>query len=265
MIAAGRRCSHGQGPGPPGARRTIAGVTAAQDQATVPSRIGLGWVVGAGSALGAVGLALDELSGPAGEVIRGVVGGSFVWGCAALLAGYLTSGRRAAQLRATVLLVTATLVYYGLIVAIGHRWQGATLADGSAAVWVSLASVGRAVLLWLVGAIVAGTLLGWLGERIRSASRYPGAVAAGLATGLLGGQAAALAVRVSGWPVLGQPGWSLLTSACITLLLAIAAPATMLGRANRATSWLAYLTTAVGATGLAAASWTQIEALRSVI
>jgi hypothetical protein len=71
---------------------------------------------------------------------------------------------------------------------------------------------------------------------------------------LLAGQAAGLAISVNGWPVLGQPGWSLLTSAGITLLLAVAAPAAMFVRADRTTSWLAYLTMAVGAIGLAVAT-----------
>jgi hypothetical protein len=165
--------------------------------------------VGAGSALGAVSLALDELSGAVGEVLRGVGGGAFAWGAAALVVAYLAHGRRAAQVRATVLLVTATLVYYGLVVAVGHRWRGAALADGSSALWVSLASVGRAVLLWLGGAVVAGAVLGWLGARIGSVSRYSSAAAAGLAAGLLGGQAAALAVRLGGWPA-----WGSLDGAC---------------------------------------------------
>ena len=165
-----------------------------------------------------------------------------------LLVAYVTPGRRAAQLRAMVLLVTATVVYYGLVVVIGHRWRGATLADGSSALWVSLASVGRAVLLWLVGAILAGAVLGWLGEGIRSGSRHARAVSAGLAAGLLASQAVALAVRVRGLPTPDRLGWSLLISVCVTVLLVIAVPATMLGRANRAPSWWVYLITAVATT-----------------
>ncbi|HEX6870233.1 MAG TPA: hypothetical protein VF163_03960 [Micromonosporaceae bacterium] len=240
-------------------------MTAAEDQTTASRRTGLGWTLGTGAALGAVSLALDELDSPAGEVLRGLFGGGFAWGVAALFAGYLTRGRRLAQVRATVLLVTAILVYYGLIVAVGHRWRGAMVVDGSSAVWVSLASVGRAVLLWLAGAVVAGILMGWLGERIRSGSRYTGALAAGLAAGLLSGQAVALSARVLSWPELDRTGWSLLTSAALTVLLAIAGPAAMLGRANRRPSWLAYLATAAGMSVVAALAWTAVEAVRTSI
>ena len=232
---------------------------------TVPRRNGPGWALGVGATLGTVSLALDELSGPVGEVLRYVGGAAFAWGVAALMVAYVTPGRRAAQLRATVLLVTATVVYYGLVVVIGHRWRGATLADGSSAVWVSLASVGRAVLLWLVGAVLAGAVLGWLGEGIRSGSRHARAVSAGLAAGLLASQAVALAVRMGGLPTPDRLGWSLLISVGVTVLLAIAVPATMLGRANRAPSWWVYLITSVATTGLAAATWTQLEAFRSTI
>jgi hypothetical protein len=230
---------------------------------TGPVPGGLGWVAGSGSVLGAVALAVDELSGAVGGVIRGVAGAAFAWGAAALLAGYMARGRRAAQVRAIVVLVTATLVYYGLIVAIGHRWRGATLADGSSAVWVSLASVGRAVLLWLGIALVAGGVLGWLGDRIRSGSRYSSTIAAGVATGLLAGQPIALAVMLSGWPAWDQVGWSLLGSAGVAVLLAIAVPATMLYRAPSKARWPMYLAAALITASLAAGAWLQIEALRS--
>jgi uncharacterized membrane protein YeaQ/YmgE (transglycosylase-associated protein family) len=224
----------------------------------------LGWVIWAGIVLGATSLGLDELSGPVGDVIRFVGGTAFAWGLAALLAAYLSPNHRAARQWATVLLGTAILVYYGLIVAIGHRWRGATLADGSPAVWVSLASVGRAVLLWLVGAILAGVVLGWLGARIHSASRPTGAIAAGLATGLLGAQAAVLLVQAIGRTPLSPRAVSQLAAAGITVLLAFVVPATMLGR-DRNPSWLTYVLTAVCATGLCAVAWSQLEAVRSAL
>lgn len=157
------------------------------------------------------------------------------------------------------------MAYYGLIVAIGHRWRDATLADGSSAIWVSLASVGRAVALWLVGAFLAGSILGALGHEFRSTSRYSGAVAAGLAAGLIGAQAAALMVTVSGWSLLDQLGWSLFIAAGITMSLSALTPAVMLRRANRSTSWPAYWITAVLAICLTAAAWSRLDVLRSLI
>ncbi|MGK5682863.1 hypothetical protein [Actinoplanes sp. URMC 104] len=107
----------------------------------------------------------------------------------------------AAVARATGLLVSATLVYYLLVLVGTRRWlAGGVVADG-------LRDVAFATALWVAGSLVAGTVLGLLGHVVREAPAPRGAAALGAACGLLAGD-----------------GWQDLIEAPPSLLLALGDP-----------------------------------------
>ncbi len=89
---------------------------------------------------------------------------------------------------ATVLLASATVVYYLLILVISRRWSGGWQADGSSADGYGLRSVRVMTTAWLLVSAVAGPSLGLLGRMTRTARLPDAALAAGTACGLLSGQ-----------------------------------------------------------------------------
>lgn len=145
-------------------------------------------VVAAAVGLGLLAFAADAVDGVAGRVLVAVVSSGLAWGSAALLAGRAAPDRRKAVTGATVLLVSATLVYYLLVLVVSRRWSGGTLADGSSADWYGLRSVAVMTAAWLLVSAIAGPSLGLLGRMTRAACRPGAALAAGAACGLLSGQ-----------------------------------------------------------------------------
>ena len=87
-----------------------------------------------------------------------------------------------------MLLVSATLVYYLLILLVSRRWSGGSLVDGSSADGYALRSLAVTALAWLLISVLAGTVFGLLGQMTRTASLARAALAAGAACGLLSGQ-----------------------------------------------------------------------------
>jgi hypothetical protein len=157
--------------------------------------------VAAGAVLGLLAFAVDAVDGTAEQVMIAVVSSGLAWGSAALLAGHAAPDRRSAVTGATVLLASATLVYYFLILVISRRWSGGTLADGSSAHWSGLRSLAVMTTAWLLVSMVAGPLLGLLGQMTRTARLAGAALAAGAACGLLSGE---------GWlQVVLAPPWRL--------------------------------------------------------
>jgi len=145
-------------------------------------------IVVAAVALGLLAFAADAVDGVTGQVMTAVVSSGLAWGSAALLAGWTAPDRRGAVIGATVLLASATVVYYLLILVISRRWSGGYLVDGSSADWYGLRSLAVMTTAWLLVSVVAGPSLGLLGRMARTA-RLPGAaLAAGAACGLLSGQ-----------------------------------------------------------------------------
>ncbi|WP_238006716.1 DUF6518 family protein [Dactylosporangium sp. AC04546] len=142
------------------------------------------WVL-AGAALGLLAFLADALDDVPRAVATAVTSSGLAWGLAAFLAGRSTAGRRAAVVRATGTLVSATLVYYLLVVFVSRRWSGGTLEDGSSADMHGLRSVALMTAVWLAGSLVAGPLLGLLGHAVRTGSPRWAAGAAGVACGLL--------------------------------------------------------------------------------
>jgi len=158
-------------------------------------------IVVAAVVLGLLAFAADGLDGSAGRVLIAVVSSGLAWGSAALLAGLTATGHRDAVTSATALLVSATLVYYLLILVVSRRWSGGTLADGSSADGYALRSLAVTTTAWLLISVLAGPVLGLLGRMTRTAPVPSAALAAGAACGLLSGQ---------GWQEIGTaPPWPL--------------------------------------------------------
>ena len=109
-------------------------------------------------------------------------------GSAALLAGRTAPDRRSAVTDATVLLASAIVVYYVLILVISRRWSGGVLSYGSSADGYGLRSLAVMTTAWLLLSVVAGPVLGLLGQMTRTARLRSAALAVGVACGLLAGQ-----------------------------------------------------------------------------
>lgn len=158
-------------------------------------------IVVAAVALGLLAFAADAIDGITGQVVTALVSSGLAWGLAALLAGRTATDRRGAVAGATALLVSATLVYYLLILMVSRRWSGGYLVDGSSADWYGLRSLAVMTTAWLLVSMVAGPSLGLLGQMTRTAPVPSAALAAGAACGLLSGQ---------GWQEIAiAPSWHL--------------------------------------------------------
>jgi len=145
-------------------------------------------IVVAAVVLGLLAFAADGVDGVAGRVVTVLVSSGLAWGLAALLAGRAAGDRRGAMTGATVLLVSATLVYYLLILLVSRRWSGGSPADGSSGDGYGLRSLAVMTTAWLAISMIAGPSLGLLGQVTRAAPVPAAALAAGAACGLLSGQ-----------------------------------------------------------------------------
>ncbi|GAA3344765.1 hypothetical protein GCM10020358_49310 [Amorphoplanes nipponensis] len=145
-------------------------------------------IVAAAFALGLLAFVSDSFDAGAGQVLTALTSSGLAWGLAAFLAGRTAIDRRSAVIGATVLLVSATLVYYLLILVVSRRWSGGYLADGSSADLYGLRSVAIMTAAWLVASLIAGPMLGLLGHTTRAAPTRGSALAAGIVCGLLSGQ-----------------------------------------------------------------------------
>ncbi|MEU4625445.1 hypothetical protein AB0G04_36425 [Actinoplanes sp. NPDC023801] len=162
-------------------------------------------VVVAGAVLGLLAFAADAVDGSARPVMVALVSSGLAWGSAALLAGRTAPDRRSAVTGATALLVSATLVYYFLILVASRRWSGGYLVNGSSSDRYGLRSLAVMTMAWLLVSMVAGPSLALLGQMTRTARRQSAALAAGAAYGLLSGQ---------GWQEVGAaPPCALLVAA----------------------------------------------------
>jgi hypothetical protein len=132
--------------------------------------------------LGLLAFAADAVDGfAARQGVTALVSSGIAWGLAASLAGRAFPDRRGAATGATALLVSATLVYYLLILVVSRRWSGGSPVDGLRSLAVMTAA-------WLLVSVVAGPSLGLLGRTTRAAPTAGAALAAGVACGLLSGQ-----------------------------------------------------------------------------
>jgi hypothetical protein len=156
--------------------------------------------------LGVLAFIADAVDGVAGQIVVAVVSSGLAWGLAALLTGRTATGRRTAVTGATVLLVSATLVYYLLILVVSRRWSGGTLQDGSSADRYGLRSLAVMTTAWLLVSVVAGPVLGLLGQMTRTMPASGAALAVGVACGILSGQGWQEITAVPPWPLLAEAG-----------------------------------------------------------
>lgn len=218
--------------------------------------------------LGSSAFVADFVDGPAGRVMVVLTSSGFAWGLAGFLVARATPyGRAGAAVgRATGLLVTATVVYYALILVGTRRWMaGGVVTEG-------LLDVGLMTALWVAGSIVGGAVLGVLGWLVRRAGEpgreQPGlmarngpviaAGALGLACGLLAGQGLARAA-------VGPQGLrgELFAAVGVGELLMIGLPLGVLVRLATAhrlwRAWPVLLGAAAGAAGAGAVGWVLVE------
>ncbi|MEV2240417.1 DUF6518 family protein [Micromonospora sp. NPDC049891] len=227
-------------------------------------------VAAAAVVLGLLAFLADSVAGVVGQVLIALTSSGFAWGLAAFLIGrWAATGRRAVA-GATALLVTATLLYYLLVLTVSRRWSGGTLEDGSSADLLGLRSVAVMTALWLIGSIVAGPVLGKLGHVVRTGEASTSALALGAVCGLLSGEGWYAVMLAPPWQVLtvADPGHAdFVRGVVIGQLITIALPIVVL-------AWLAtvhrlwrnvpvLLATAVSSGALSAALWylLQIAAL----
>lgn len=145
-------------------------------------------VVAMAVVLGVLAFLADAVDGGAGRIVVAVVSSGLAWGLAALLTGRAATDPRRAVTGSTVLLVSATLVYYLLILVVSRRWSGGTLQDGSSADRYGLRSLAVMTTAWLLVSVVAGPLFGLLGQMTKTMPVPGAALAAGVACGLLSSQ-----------------------------------------------------------------------------
>lgn len=219
-------------------------------------------------ALGVLAFAADAVDGVAGQAMVALTSSGFAWGLAAVLAGRYADTARRAVIGATGLLVSATAVYYLLILLVSRRWSGGTRFDGSAADMAGLRSVAMMTAVWLAGSLLAGPLLGLLGHAVRAADAGRAALAAGAACGVLSAE---------GWHAITQaPPWRLLAldspffqGVAIGGILRVVLPVAVLvwlltaHRLWRARPMLLAVAAAVAATTTGALLWRVVDFLRA--
>ena len=225
---------------------------------------GVAWrpVLVAGGGLGLFAFVGDELPGVAGVVILTLTSTGFAWGAAALLAGYAAARRAVAPVSATAVLLVATVVYYGLILAHGRRWRFGMLDDGSSAAMMGLASIGRNTAFWLAASVAAGITLGYLGSVVRHGTRTRASLAAGVALGLLAGQGLEFLLVFRAWDALDGFFLARVLSAGVSVLLAIAGVAVLLAHRPAVKSWPVFAATSTAACLAGVLLWSQIESIR---
>ncbi|MFI7080504.1 hypothetical protein ACIBO1_24685 [Micromonospora sp. NPDC049903] len=234
---------------------------------TVTRQARLWWpVLAGGGVLGLFAFVGDEVPGVVGLVILTLTSTGFIWGMAALLAGYASHTPWSAVRNATTLLLVATVAYYGLILVHGRRWHSGQLADGSSAAMSGLASVGRHAALWLVASVAAGVTLGWLGSTVRRGTRLRASLAAGAAVGLLAGQGLHLVATFQAWHLLDDPFFlGHLVAAGAGIALATVSVTVLLAHRRATRSWPTFVAASVVASVAGALLWSQIDLIRSTM
>jgi hypothetical protein len=234
-----------------------------------PAEVGrtLRRTLAAGAALGALAFAGDELPGLAGDAVFTLFGNGFAWGAAALVTGYLVRGARRAAGVATGLLLVATAVYYQLILVVSRRWSGGYQEDGSSHDPLGLLSVARAAAFWLAMSVVAGLVLGLLGNLIRERRPRLAAVAAGVAGGLLAAEGMHTLWVMQPWRGAGLSDAFYLTrlaTYAATVLLAVVIVTALVSR-RRPRCWSVYAMSLAPSAALGALAWHAVDAVRGVL
>ncbi|GIF09301.1 hypothetical protein [Actinoplanes siamensis] len=198
----------------------------------------------AAAALGLLAFAADAVEAITVQaIVTALVSSGLAWGLAAFLAGWTGTGRRGAMVGATALLMAATLVYYMLILLVSRRWSGGYLADGSSADWYGLRSVAVMTTAWLLVSMVAGPVLGLLGQMTRTTRVPNAALAAGAACGLLSGQGWQQVATAPPWRLwlMGNPDGDYVRGILVVELMGVVLPFAVLAwSATRRRLWHAW-------------------------
>lgn len=160
-------------------------MTSAHPLARRRATLEFGCTVFGGACLGLAAFGMDFASAPIAIFVVPIVSSGSGWGTAALIAALSAHGRRSAVLRAILLLTTATLTYYAMILVVGQRWYH---PEGGGDSLGGLASVSASLVFWLLGSLCGGLVLGFLADLIRRGSFRGTPVAAAVTFALLGGE-----------------------------------------------------------------------------
>ncbi|GIH08205.1 hypothetical protein Rhe02_62720 [Rhizocola hellebori] len=143
-----------------------------------------------GITLGAAAFLPDLMSDAAAPYATPLVSSGFAWGVVALYAGHTAKTPRSAAVTASAVLILATIVYYGLILFVSQRWMiSAENSEDGLPSYAGLHGLVRTFALWMICGAAGGAVIGSLGHAMRVGQTRLGSVAAGLAAGLLAGQA----------------------------------------------------------------------------
>jgi hypothetical protein len=133
---------------------------------------------------------------------------------------------------------------------------GGVTASGASADGLGLRSVARAAAFWLLGSVCGGAVLGWLGHLIRRGAAHAGAVAAGVALGLLAGESA---YQIG----LGNDGAGSSGRPLVSLCLAVVTTALLFGFRRGRRIWWIFAAGGVVAIGISVLMWIPVEHIRT--
>ncbi|WP_433043489.1 DUF6518 family protein [Dactylosporangium sp. CS-033363] len=205
--------------------------------ASARQRIGLGWPLTAGVALGIASFCADLAEGTLRTVLQFGASTGFAWGCAAFVAALPARTRRGALAAAVIVLCTATGCYYWL-----------NLPGGA------FRALLQAFSYWLLLSIAGGSLLGVLAHAVRHDGPRRAAIAAGVACGLLAG--AGIAIVVIPGQRFGGAG-----EAVLQAVAGVAVATWSFARRRGPRAWPVYGTAALLACTAGALAWALIESV----
>jgi hypothetical protein len=203
-------------------------------------RIGIGWPLTAGVALGIASFCADLVDGTLRTVLQFVASTGFAWGCAAFLAAGPARTRRGAAAAAVIVLCTATGCYYWLNLPGGLRPGG------------EFGPLFKAFGYWMLLSIAGGAILGVLAHAVRADGPRRAAIAAGVVSGLLAGAGIAIVVTATG---AARTEGLLQAAAGLTV-----ATWSFAGRRGPR-AWPVYAAAAVAACTAGALAWSAVESV----
>ncbi|GAA3303033.1 hypothetical protein Dvina_33020 [Dactylosporangium vinaceum] len=209
-------------------------------------RIGIGWPLAAGVALGIASFCADLVDGTLRTVLQFVASTGFAWGCAAFVAAFPARTRRGAAAAAIIVLCTATGCYYWLNLPGGFRPGG------------QFGPLFKAFAYWMVLSVVGGALLGPLAHAVRTDRARRAAVAAGVACGLLSGAGIAIVTSLLAAGNYGRAG---LTEGMLQAAAGIAVATWAFARRRAARDWAVYGAAALAACTAGALAWSAVESV----
>ncbi|MER7277270.1 DUF6518 family protein [Dactylosporangium sp. NPDC000244] len=209
-------------------------------------RIGIGWPLTAGVALGIAAFCADLVDGTLRTVLQFVASTGFAWGCAAFVAAFPARTRRGAAAAAVIVLCTATGCYYWLNLPGGLRPGG------------EFGPLLRAFGYWMLLSVAGGAPLGALAHAVRADGARRAAIAAGIACGLLAGAGIAIAVTplFTGDPLRGGTAEGALQAAA-----GITVATWSFARRRGPRAWPVYGIAALAACTAGALAWSAVEAV----